>query len=326
MRVAINNNCNSMCPYCFAGKMGIQENSHISLENYKKILDWMVETGDDEIFIYGGEPTIHPEFEQILKLSEKYYQTYSWKKFGIFTNTVELYKFADLLKPYIHYLFNINSAKVLGSQEKYEQMINSISICNSKCDLFNASNPTAMLGCNLHIEENNYDFFWNLVDIFNPPVVRVSVASPQNNKYLFDRDSYFIKMKPVFLDFVDNCAKRNIKISLDCNQIPACYFSNIELFKIMQVSMYPENLGKCENFQQICKPDLTISCCFGDNNFKDNKKYLFEFKNMKEIEDWSLNLRLPQIEEHYLPKCDNCILKENGMCLASCFGFMDRRK
>ena len=37
----------------------------------------VVETGDDEIFIYGGEPTIHPEFEQILKLSEKYYQTYS---------------------------------------------------------------------------------------------------------------------------------------------------------------------------------------------------------------------------------------------------------
>ena len=64
--VEITTSCNLECPMCYAssGPRG----KHLSLEEFKRAIDRLVEVeGRPEVLqLSGGEPTIHPQFEQIL--------------------------------------------------------------------------------------------------------------------------------------------------------------------------------------------------------------------------------------------------------------------
>ncbi len=65
--VEITTSCNLECPMCYAssGPRG----KHLSLEEVKRAIDRLVEVeGRPEVLqLSGGEPTIHPQFEQILE-------------------------------------------------------------------------------------------------------------------------------------------------------------------------------------------------------------------------------------------------------------------
>lgn len=324
MRIAINNVCNSSCPYCFAGTMGLDKTNNISLQDYVKVLNWMEKTGDKEIYIYGGEPTIHPDFRKILSVTKSYGMTNGWKHIGIYTNAVKLYEYTDLLSHNMRFLININSPKVLG-EEKYRELIKSLNILDRKNLFFEKGVRRAVLGCNLYHEENDYNFFWNIVDRFKCEAIRVSVSSPKNSKYIFDRKKYFNEMKNTFLEFIREANKRNLYKFLDCSQIPPCFFTHEEIDEIYLNAMPGYYLAKCSNSQHICLPTLEISCCYGDKNFGKNKRNLFDFKDIQEIEEWSNSLRTnEQIEKHFFDECDSCNLK-NTECTAGCFGFYDDR-
>jgi 7,8-dihydro-6-hydroxymethylpterin dimethyltransferase len=64
--VEITSSCNLTCPMCYAssGPGG----AHLSLDECKRAIDRLVqvEGGAEVLQLSGGEPTIHPEFEQIL--------------------------------------------------------------------------------------------------------------------------------------------------------------------------------------------------------------------------------------------------------------------
>jgi len=67
--VEITNQCNLKCPVCYADS-GKEE--YLSLDSVDRILDFFVESedGDAEILqISGGEPTLHPDFFEIIDLA-----------------------------------------------------------------------------------------------------------------------------------------------------------------------------------------------------------------------------------------------------------------
>lgn len=65
--VEITGNCNLTCPMCFASSA--PGGKHLSLEECKKSIDRLVEMeGQPEVMqLSGGEPTIHPQFEEVFK-------------------------------------------------------------------------------------------------------------------------------------------------------------------------------------------------------------------------------------------------------------------
>ncbi len=70
--VEVTDRCNLTCPICYAGSGASPKLKHRSLEVIERMLDQVVanEGEPDVVQISGGEPTIHPEFFQILDIAK----------------------------------------------------------------------------------------------------------------------------------------------------------------------------------------------------------------------------------------------------------------
>ena len=75
--IMINEVCNLQCPYCFANKyVNGDTSTDITYANFKKAVDWVNrgETAESwnpnieppRIGVIGGEPTVHPQFQDLL--------------------------------------------------------------------------------------------------------------------------------------------------------------------------------------------------------------------------------------------------------------------
>lgn len=331
MKIAINNACNSNCSYCFAKKMGVEHKKEMSITDFRLILNWMISNDDNFLVILGGEPTIHSCFKDILLLANEYARKLEWDVL-ILTNGILLGDYIDLINNKTNLLININPEDVI-SKEGMEKLTKSLDKVKDK-QMFekaivtyenNKAIPTykATLGCNLCAEIGNYSFFWNLVDTYDVKEVRVSVASPQNNNYLYDRDAYFKKMKPLLMDFVKEAYKRNILVTFDCSQIPCCYFSGDEIMYLNKVAKKSiNNYCKCGPTIQI-NPDMNIGCCFGDKRYNSSLQKFDFNKNKSYYTEKIKNQRKQDESSNFIEKCKDCLLRDSNMCYAGCFGFRD---
>ena len=71
MLIEITQSCNLTCPTCYAGSSP-QNKSFMSVEQFTTTIDGLLEKGKgdaDLIQLSGGEPTIHPEFFEILEIA-----------------------------------------------------------------------------------------------------------------------------------------------------------------------------------------------------------------------------------------------------------------
>jgi 7,8-dihydro-6-hydroxymethylpterin dimethyltransferase len=70
--VEVTDRCNLTCPICYAGSGASPKLKHRSLEVIERMLDQVVanEGEPDVVQISGGEPTIHPEFFEILDIAK----------------------------------------------------------------------------------------------------------------------------------------------------------------------------------------------------------------------------------------------------------------
>ena len=71
LQVFITNRCNLNCSGCFARNM-MEDKQHISLEEYRTVLVEFIRKGGKQINLLGGEPFLHPNLKEILKLNEKF--------------------------------------------------------------------------------------------------------------------------------------------------------------------------------------------------------------------------------------------------------------
>ena len=65
--LSLNNFCNLHCSYCYMSASSVKDGSYLSMENFEFLLDDMKESRVVQIALGGGEPTLHPNFSEILK-------------------------------------------------------------------------------------------------------------------------------------------------------------------------------------------------------------------------------------------------------------------
>lgn len=85
--IVITNNCNLNCSYCFTRNKINNVNDFISIEELYNILKFL--NNEKNIGLIGGEPTLHPDFENIVKILAE-----QNKNILLFTNGVYLLNYS----------------------------------------------------------------------------------------------------------------------------------------------------------------------------------------------------------------------------------------
>lgn len=103
-RVLITHNCNANCTTCF--NKSIRHGAEMSLEDFYRIADYLSEAGIEKIKIMGGEPTVHPQFSEIMRYAQERFQSVH-----LFTNALNdgIFSFCPRKRDSI--IYNLNCMK-----------------------------------------------------------------------------------------------------------------------------------------------------------------------------------------------------------------------
>ena len=58
--------CNLRCPYCFANEFVNKESTDITWDGFKSAVDFITTCGKARIGLIGGEPLVHPLFDEFV--------------------------------------------------------------------------------------------------------------------------------------------------------------------------------------------------------------------------------------------------------------------
>lgn len=163
--IILTNYCNLKCPYCFASKMMTtkeKSENEIKIDTLIKILNWLEKSpGEKRIGLIGGEPTLHSNFKEILKIINNFCETTN-KDSILFTNGIYLKKYLKYISPKMSILLNINTPKAM-TEKQYFDLLEVLDILYKKQKL-TGTNSQVTCGCNLCLEIDDYSFFWNIID------------------------------------------------------------------------------------------------------------------------------------------------------------------
>lgn len=311
--IAIIDYCNLRCPYCFASKYFEEaDNSQvITQEQLDRILDFLGRSTCDRVGIIGGEPTLHPKFPEILRTIQEFCKAHNCGT-SIFTNGILIGNYAKLFDERTGCLINLNHPEVVG-ERNWKSIMNSLSrlsICSSM--------DNVNLGINLYHTMKDYDYIFNLALKYNKDHIRVSYVAPTCQFSNVDKDSYYEEARSIFLPFVEKAISYGIRIRLDCNHIPRCFFSDLELAMIDSI---------VEGFHDYCEPviditpDFKCTSCFGAYKLYD----LEGFQNIREVERYLRYKRMyPLSEANNSGKCATCPKHENLSCQGGCLAFVSK--
>lgn len=310
--IAIVNYCNLKCPYCFADDMIQEDMTTISMEDFKKLLEFISRTPKNHVGIIGGEPTLHPHFDEIIKEVNIYCREADTSAL-LFTNGIELKKYYSLLGDRIGVLININSPKFQPAAS-YSKLIETLNYIYELSGFDRKVN----CGCNIHPGLEDYSFIWEIVDKYHLNHLRTSVVSPSATyeSWRKDKEGYYYKMKPIFLQFCKDAVKHNCRLGIDCGHIPLCYFTEEEKELVYSICDDPDN-GFCQPVIDI-KPDFKATACFGSYDPVDIR----DFNDLMELERYLfVKKSVPRAEKNCTGKCTTCKKHKLMQCQGGCLGF-----
>lgn len=275
--IAITAHCNLHCPYCFAQQMFKEKSNtqNITLEQFDKILEWIspyYEKTHDRLGIIGGEPTLHPQFKEIMEKVSYFCYKYNCPSI-LFTNGIELTD--NLIKQIpdqMRILINYNDPNFLN-KEYYNQLQQNLDFLA----IIGWISNKVTFGLNLCEEINDYTFFKDIVNQYKCKKIRLAVSYPNSSKNL---NTYYLNMKEKFLDIINFGINNQFlkQIDMDC-KIPISYFNKNEQKLIF--SMIPEKIytKPCFPVYEIF-PDFTMSSCFAHYSVINCKMFdnFLEFK------------------------------------------------
>ena len=279
----------------------------MSLENYIKTLDFILKNPAAGIGILGGEPTLHPDFSKIIQATKEKAHN---RKIQLFTNGIELKQYLPQLED-IQILINYNNPKNLTS-DQFNKLQDTLETAFQ-----NYSN--VIIGCNIYLDCEDYDYIWDIVSKYNLTKIRCSVVSPGGiyKNWRNKKDEYFTRLKPIYLKFCENAIFHNCKIEMDCSYIPLCYFNTRELTIInMACSTVKQCDGMCISVLDFTT-DLKVQSCFGISQAIDYEK----FSNTRSLGSYMYNKYNKAITAlNNTGKCKNCTM-HNNLCQGGCLAF-----
>lgn len=312
--------CNRKCPYCFAGRHMAEspEDDSISWESLIYVADLFRAEGHNRISILGGEPTLHPHFnDMVIYLLERGFEL------TVFTNgawaedklreAVSL--FSRVPKERLSFLCNLNDPEKTparsGERKRVEHFLA-------------AFGERVAPGFNIYSSDFRLDFILQDINRFGlNRTIRLGLAHP-----ILAYDNEHIKIGEIdkvidrLFEHTDLFEQFRVVPGLDCG-FPLCRFSD------EQMSWLPRNTGdgqhnfSCGPVVDI-GPDLSVWPCFPLSGFK--RRSLYEFDNLRQVHDYygMIHEKVRVEAGGIFPECDTCRFRETGRCSGGCIAHLVR--
>ena len=323
--IAILNECNLRCPYCFADDMienqktdTVHESQIMSVETFVELLSFINrDPVVDRIGIIGGEPTLHPDIKQILIETEAFCRQKNCIC-TVFTNGILL----DNIIPFItrdlfHVLVNLNSPEIMG-QKNFEKTINNLDLvynCFGWKDKVN-------IGLNIFYEMDDYSFFYDTIKKFGIKTVRTSVVAPTYKDHKKNKEDYYKKMKNKALNVYRNIHESGAVVNLDCNRVPLCYFNAEEIQKLQEYTNNEYKHFFCSPVIDI-NPKLEAVRCFGVYN----PVKIYDFNSIDAIRRYfTIKQDCVYIDKNRVQKCNKCKNFESMACYGGGLSFSNKNE
>jgi MoaA/NifB/PqqE/SkfB family radical SAM enzyme len=311
MNLIITDICNRSCPYCFAksrvnlaGEPIGPAPQHITLDNVEKYLDFLVKGDNPMLKVLGGEPTLHPQFLEIVHrgrqrgLPTQVFSNALWPR-----KVQEALSGAPLKEWKLGFVFNVNEPS-LQSKAQWEHAKASMKIAGAQ----------GICGFNIYREQFDLQFIPDLMDEAGlERSLRLGLASPivgTENSFLGIQSLKAIGARLV--SELSQLEKRNVLGMFDCG-FPLCMFAE-------------ENLGSLllnsRGFQSVCKypidvgPDLTAWPCFPLNDCENVR--IQDFNNLGDLQN-HFSSRLAGIRRMgTMDECLTCKYLQRNQCCGGC--------
>ena len=321
--------CNLRCSYCFANEFVNKDANEISIENFKKALDFIAtDPNEKAVGLIGGEPTIHSKFKEILKLL---IEDPRFQRVTLYTNGIRINEFVDELShPKFNLLINCNSSSDIG-EGCFKRLDDNLDLFVNKRHL----KERISLGINFYKPDFNYDYILKLLLKYKFDRLRFSVTVPNtvDNKNI-NALEYFKDFKEPILKFYKVMVENKIVPYYDCNKIPSCMFEKEDFipYKNLIPNFNENNIFNNPNERLIvndmvhCSPvvdirhDLTAVRCFGLSDV--TKVKISDFNDIVELRQYYYHqIDCFACNTSSSSNCLDCMKRKNGKCYGGCLAF-----
>lgn len=300
----LTNWCNYKCPYCFGVDKMVPKIKAQSMsdEVFLGILNWLEKTHyRQSIHIMGGEPTLHPKFDWIVK-------TVIDKKLPvlIFSNlaTEKAPEYAKMFKDKpARWVVNVNPPRKWNKEQK-ENIETSLKLLGK----------AAAITFNIMPDEDDNDWAIDLIRKFNLDTrIKVGFVLPTytQSNYALDDSEYKVVANKV-VELALKADQYGISLDYECG-VPICAFTEEQLGILWKCnSQVSSGCFSRLDFSPIgevfyCLPLATVA----------SKKY-YEFENYNEARKWFEDKYSPYRRLGRTINCATCNLMNPNQCNGAC--------
>jgi len=220
--IAISSICNLSCPYCFAASHMIaarddNEPAFIPLESFKERLDFLDRSGIDQARLIGGEPTLHPQFPQLIELIRERGKHIVLFSHGLIPQR-SLSCLTALPENCCTILINMNATRHESGPSAHER--------ERRLDVLKQLGPRALIGFNIYQAAFEFSAYLPLIEESGcRREIRLGLAQPimgGENQYLHPKQYPAVGSRIV--SFARQAAEYGVQIQFDCGFI-RCMFA-----------------------------------------------------------------------------------------------------
>lgn len=303
--IALNNYINIDPKYYLNRYIFPCQQMSLTFEEFKEILSFCARGNSEPIYIVGGEPTIHPDFDKMLKEINIYCRennTYAILR----TNGTKMDSFLPLISdkitiicPYI--TVDEQNLDFYEEQEAFLKRAYELSWLNNKC----------IVEFPIYIERDDFDHIAEVIDKYQLTKFLVTIPMP-SDEYVQSKKDYYTAAKVNFIKICQLAQKKNCKIVMQNGyNIPLCYLTEDEKYLAQQV--LEQNITELDlpKTEYVIYPNLAAS-------IPTKHSESIDYRNFDTPEDLKLylnfNIFFPALKDNRTEKCSSCQLAQLYKC------------
>jgi MoaA/NifB/PqqE/SkfB family radical SAM enzyme len=309
----ISRRCNQNCSYCFAGDQtsGGEAPDFLSIDAFEQRLDYLDRSGITQARFLGGEPTLHPQFPELVRRARAHN-----KIIIIFTNGLmpasALTALEELPPEQCSMILNMSATGKAAAAK--------ISV-QRRADLLKRLGSKIQPGCNIYRVNQELDSLIRLIiESGCKKAIRIGLAQPTldgNNDFLPTR--YYAQVGDQITHFAYRAAQEGIRIELDCGFV-RCMFSEDAIERLSALGI--ELNWDCSPIIDIDTDGKVFHC------FPLSTRYTSHIDQENTASDLRLEFLKntePYRQTGIYKKCSICRYKHELSCSGGCLSNIIRR-